>query len=287
MIDFSKFSFRAHYIGELMTEPKEKSNKEKYETLLESSATKLKKLNECSATALKTKAKLEAELDKINDQTEALRPFINQVNLSETCKTRLAKIFTEADSGRVKDIRAKYLEKGLRTEEDIIDMYSELMGKMYRKNKFRLDNGNFNGEFDFEDADMDMIIDAKSAWDIFSFDNNLTKSLNPIYYWQGQVYMLLKKRAHHRVVYGLANTPKNMVEIEMKKLLYDFVGTPEDLQEAYSELEAFHNYDSMPLKRKLKIFDIDRNEEDIAKMESMVPHWRNYLSELQEKAYKL
>ncbi|MBK7345799.1 MAG: hypothetical protein IPI98_02490 [Chitinophagaceae bacterium] len=122
---------------------------------------------------------------------------------------------------------------------------------------------------------------------MFSFDNTLQKGINKIYYAQGQVYMWLWGKSRHRICYALLNTPKGIVEAEKRKLLFDFTGTEKDLNEAYNEIERLHNYDNLPLERKLKFFDIERNEEFIKLLIEMTPHWRAKLEEIRKSAYSV
>lgn len=282
---FEDFSFRAHYSGELMTESKEKSNIQVYNETLDKIQDKTNKLLSLSEKAVKTRDKLENDIDALNMLIISLEPVKNDVKLSETCLTRLSKIFTEADTGLVRDVRNKYIEKGLKMEEDAITMYSLFCGKMFIKNTERKCNGYFNGEIDFKDDSEDMTIDTKVAYDVFSFDNTMQKGVNKLYYSQGQIYMWLWNKSRHRICYTLLNTPVGIVESEKRKLLFDFTGTESDLSDAYNEIERLHNYDNLPLERKLKFYDIERNDEFIRTIKEMVPFWRNELENIRKKAY--
>lgn len=284
---FEDFLFRAHYAGELVTESKEKSNIQIYNETLDKIEEKTNKLLALSDKAVKSKIKLENEIDSLNFLLSNIEPVKNDVKLSETCVTRLSKIFTEFDTLLTRDIRNKYIEKGLKMEEDAITLYSLFCGKMYTKNTERKSNGYFSGEIDFKDDNEDMTIDTKVAYDVFSFDNTLQKGISKIYYAQGQVYMWLWGKSRHRICYALLNTPKGIVEAEKRKLLFDFTGTEKDLNEAYNEIERLHNYDNLPLERKLKFFDIERNEEFIKLLIEMTPHWRAKLEEIRKNAYSV
>lgn len=255
------FNFRAHYAYELMTEAKEKSYRKQYDEAVEARSNAEIKLSQCSENAVKKANGLVDKIDQLNEEIARLEPIKDISRLSETCMNRLIQIYTEITTGRTKDIKNKYLTKGIMNEELAIDRYSLHVGKMFRKNKDRIYSDHWQGEIDLDDEERDMTIDTKCSWDVFSFDKFTGKELSQNYYWQGQVYMMLKKRSYHRVVFCLENTPEKLLENEIKKLKYDFIGSEEDWDEALNELKFKHNYDDLPDSRRIKIFEIDASEE--------------------------
>lgn len=274
-VNWDEFEFRCHYLGELMTKTKGKTNLQKFGEA-EARYIKLdKRVDKMEWSPAKDV--LIEKLFKLNDEVEKLKDMIDKPTFSQTCLNRLSQIYTEETTGRKKDIKNMYIEKGLMTEEDSITLYSLKSGLYYKKNKVRLGNGFINGEWDFEDEENEMTIDTKSSFDIFTFDSTVAKGLNPMYDWQGQGYMWLRDRKKHRIAYCLNNTPKKILNQLERQLKWNFDGTQDELEEAYALLRDNHTYDDLPLDRKIRVYDVNRDEEKIEALKSSIPHFRNYL----------
>lgn len=273
-VDWDSFEFRSHYFGELMSKPKGKSNLDKYNEAVSAHDSFAEKL--MSKSTSPTQAQL-IKLNELDKKMNELKQFKDVPTFSRAALRRLSQIYTEETTGRKKDVESMYIEKGLKTEEDSITKYSLKYGKMYRKNKERLSNGWVTGEIDFDDPDEDMVIDTKSTWDIFTFDEKMTIGLSSIYEWQGHCYMWLKNRSRFRLAYCLNNTPEEMLKRMENSLKYNFYGTQEDFEEACALLRDKHTYNDLPLERKIYTFDLERNEEKIEEAKMMIPHFRNYL----------
>jgi len=277
-IDWDNYQFRCHYFGELMTGNKKgKSNMDKYLDAEKDYETFTDKIYESG------KSPTTAQLLKINalsEKVEQLKLVKDIPILSTTCKKRLVQIYTEETTGRKKDIESVYIEKGLRTEEQSITTYSLWANAMYFKNKERIGNGYVIGEIDFDDEEKDMVIDTKSSFDIFSFDATVAQKINPLYEWQGQMYMWLKNRSRFRLAYCLNNTPEDIIIGLIKRMRYNFAGTEDDWQEAVALLRDKHTYDDLPLERKIRVYDIKRDDEKIELAKKMIPHFRNYLKNI-------
>lgn len=276
-VNWDEFVFRSHYFGELMTPVRGKSNLERYNESVVAQTQIREKLLSAKSTPS------DLQLLKLNDIEKKVKELIlikDIPTLSNTCKRRLAQIYTEETTGRIKDIESMYLEKGLLTEEDSITKYSQLYQKMYRKNKIRLNNGFVNGEWDFEDEEEDMIIDAKSTWDIFTFDEKRVKGMSFMNEWQGHCYMWLKNRKNFRVAFCLNDTPEEIIKKLIKRMEYNFIGEQQDWDSLVEELRKNHTYKDLPLERKVMVFDLKRSEEKIEMAKMYIPHFRNYLKNI-------
>lgn len=281
--DFSNFTFRAHYVGELMGSGVGKSNLEKYQDAVQKRADKQDKLNLIENRQTVNAKKLKSEIDLITESVDVLN-FVKHIpNLGETCKSRLSRIYTEETTGRIQDIKSKYIEKGLLLEEDAITAYSLFTGKMFNKNKVRENNGFIEGEMDFSEEDTS--IDTKVSWDVFTFDATVAKPMNKIYWWQGQCYMWLFGKENHKIVYTLINTPEHLVKREQKIFESTFVGSSENLKQALREIELFHNYDDLALERKIRIYEFQRDVDAIKQIKERVPYLRNYLNNFGKNNY--
>lgn len=279
-VDWDNFQFRCHYFGELMTKTKGKSSSEKYDEAYKKYDSFTDKLFADDLQGKKPSDSSLRKLKELEDKVKELKASRNQIELSDTCKRRLAQIYTEETTGRVKDIQSMFLEKGIDTEQDSITLYSLRTGTMYRKNKERIGNGYVIGEIDFDDPEKDTVVDTKGSWDLFTFDATVAKAMGNIYWWQGQMYMWLKNRSKHRLAYCLNNTPKKILDRLEKRLRYDFEGDQRELEEALEKLKFNHTFDDLDLERRIRIYEIERDDDAIDKAKIMIPHFRNYLKNI-------
>jgi len=278
---WDKFLFSASSLGYIMQEPRGKSNMQMWTEAKEMWTKKKSELLDLQDAGKGDTAKakqLKAMMDKQKIKIDKYEPVKDVPNLSDKCKTHLADLYTVYTTGRTEDIISKYMEKGTMIEEDIITNYAILKQRFFKKNIVRKYNDFVEGEMDFQDEDEDMILDAKGNWTIFQFNRARAKPINPLYHWQLDCYMWLWDKSTARLVYGLVNTPEKLVELEKKKLMYNFVGIAEDYEAACKEIEFLHSYDDIPLAEKIAIFDVLRNDERIAAIQQRVMDCRYYLN---------
>lgn len=67
------------------------------------------------------------------------------------------------------ELELNVLRKGIEVEDDSITLLNFVKGKSYVKNKQRLTNDLFTGEWDIYDPDEDAVLDIKSAYSKKSF----------------------------------------------------------------------------------------------------------------------
>jgi hypothetical protein len=179
-----------------------------------------------------------------------------------------------------KQISNKYFEKGLFEEESGITLLNKTLfnGKLLVKNKERKHNGYIHGEADcIKDG---IVFDIKNAWDLFTFGD---AELSHDYKWQLVGYMWLWNIDKAALFYCLNNTPEHILIQEEKRLFYsgNYVTTEDSAYISDCEaLRAKHNYDSMELYERFKVFPIKRNDEEIEMLQSSVVKAREYMNEL-------
>lgn len=281
-MDFSKYKFRCSSLGYLLTPVRGKTNAQKYEELMDSYDKKLASLEKLGPNAVISKQKLTDACGEISIKLNELKPIKDKVQLSDSAKTHLCDLYTAMKYNRHEDIKSKYLEKGLHSEEDAITLYSLVTNEMYHKNTERRENEWITGEMDFPSED-EAINDTKVNWSIFQFTRVVAKPLKPLYKWQGKGYMWLWEREKCRIIYCLINTPKHLIEIEKKRFLYDFIGTQDDLDTAYLEIERLHTYDDIPNEERVRIFMIERDIVDEEIIKRYVEAGREFLNNIDNK----
>ena len=172
-MNFDNWKPRSHYFGLLMTPAKGGSNKQKLQDSKESLSKKLYEFNQLTDKAVKTREKLGLEITKLSEETIPYLESIKDIpNLSETAKSKLAEVWTSETEGVTKNIKSKFLSKGLDLEEDGLTDYSLFSGELYNKNTVRKSNEWIEGCCD--STDDKFVIDTKISWDIFSWRRSIT-----------------------------------------------------------------------------------------------------------------
>lgn len=184
-------------------------------------------------------------------------PRSKSETLSQTCKSYLEQWVKEQIYNTKKNIKSKYLTKGLEVEQMAIDYYSEEKGL-----GFVLPNTEYFSN-DFLQGTPDLIHDGilyefKSSWDCFTFP--LFDSIPDNGYWmQCQVYMALTGLKKANLVYTLQNTPDELVWDESVD---------------YSDISS---------KYRIKEFEIDFDPLFIESVNQKVIESREYIKSLQIK----
>lgn len=199
-------------------------------------------------------------------------------------KTYLKELFIGEMYGIRKEVTSKYFEKGMFMEEDGIDLLNKSIypDNILIKNKERKSNNFIHGEMDTMSPDK-IVYDIKNAWDKFSFGK---AELTFNYEWQLRGYMWLWECDKARLFYCLNNMPEHLLCDEERKLFYKNGYTSyenEEYQTLCEELRAKHNYDSMELWERFKVWDVEHSDAEIEKLKAKVTKCRAYLNELCEE----
>lgn len=172
--------------------------------------------------------------------------------LSETTKTYVQEWAKERIYKIRKEIKSKYLTKGLKLEDTAIDKAIEWLDLPFtiKNEKF------FEDEFFCGTPDLivnNVVYDIKCSWDAFSFPLFDKEIPTKDYFYQLQVYMHLTGCKKAVLTYVLLNTPE--------ELMY----------------EEKHNYDNMDKQYRIKTFEIEYSEEVIADLQQRVTNIREFL----------
>lgn len=202
--------------------------------------------------------------------------------LSKTAQRHLLDVYIAQKYGRVRDIQTKQMKKGVAVEQDSIDMLSKLLSTGFKKNEERYSNAYITGLPDI--VDNGMVIDIKSSYDLWTFMGNLPDKLDSLYYWQLMSYMWLTNAKCGYIAYCLSNTPDNIIEQEKYYLLknMDVVSeeSPEYVKQAL-KLEFNMKFDDIDISERVLLYKVDRNEDDIIRIEQKVLKAREYLHEIE------
>lgn len=233
-------------------------------------------------------------------------------NLSESAKTHLIDVYVSNQYNRFTEINGKFLDKGNDCEEDSITTISRITKTFYKKNEEHLENEFIKGTPDLYEgesiASAEVIRDAKSSWDIYTFHRAISKDLDDKYYWQGTGYMWLTGAKKCFIDYCLNNTPYHLVN---RELLYESYKQPEGDTPGWIELQiiANHVYDratldkyiaqrgikiegeyaeavyngfvEVPVNKRHYAFAFERNDDDIERLKARIIKGREYIEGLE------
>ena len=171
--------------------------------------------------------------------------------LGQTCKTFLEDWYKEQIYGFRKEIKSKYLTKGLMLEDTAIEFYS-----IAKEIDFMIKNlDHFSDEFMQGTPDLihdGIVYDFKTSWDAYTFPLFETEP-DKGYWMQLQVYMHLTGLKKAKLVYTLQNTPE------------------------FLTYEEPVNYDDVDLKYRVKEFEFDYDADFIESVKERVLVCREYL----------
>jgi len=211
--------------------------------------------------------------------------------LSRTAQKHLLEVYVAEKYGRKKDIQTKQMRKGNEVEEEAIEFLNNYLGfppEHLIKNTERFSNDFIAGTPDVINIDNGnaVIYDVKSSYDLWTFMGNILDKVDSLYYWQMQSYMWLTGAIKAHVTFCLLNTPFGIIEQEKKSLLYRMTDavtneSPEYVKEAL-KLEFNMTFEDVPADERILFFPIDRNEDDILRIQAKVEKAREYLQTIQE-----
>ena len=203
--------------------------------------------------------------------------------LSKTAQKHLLDVYISEKYNRRRDIQTKQMKKGIEVEQESIDLLSMYLKKPFVKNTERFSNKYITGLPDIID---DGIIDIKSSYDLWTFLGNLPDKLDNLYYAQLQSYMWLTNATKGMIAYCLCNTPDSIIEQEkyylLKKMDVISEESPEFLKESL-KLEFNMKFDDIDIKERVLLFNINRDEDFILKIQQKVEAARKFLSEIELK----
>jgi len=177
--------------------------------------------------------------------------------LSKTALNYVEDWYKEQIYGVKKNIDNKYLRKGISVEDNAIEYAASQLGWLFaEKNEEYFEDSHFCGTPDV--ILDDTIIDIKSSWDCFTFPLFEDEIPNKDYYYQLQTYMALTGLKKAQLVYVLMDTPESI------------------------ERDAV-SYESVESKYRIKIFDVDYDEEVVESMRDKVQYVRDNVINTLEK----
>lgn len=189
----------------------------------------------------------------------SLGELMGAKGLGVTGRKRAIKTYIENTDNRYKEIKSKYLEKGIMNETNAITLCNEVLGAQFTKNDERLTNEFITGECDIKEPSE--IADVKCSWDRFTFEES---RLADDYEWQLRGYMELYDKPKSRVIYCLTDCPDNLILSILKSASFQYDGDlPDEIAirmviNMIFDVDNFHQFLEMaPIDRRVVKKQID------------------------------
>jgi hypothetical protein len=187
--------------------------------------------------------------------TLMVTPRSKTETLSKTTQSYLQDWGKEHIYGIRKQIKSKYIDKGLTNEDYAIDQAIKMLDLPFvLKNVESFEDDYFTGTPDIV-TDTE-VLDIKCSWDAFTFPLFAEQIPTDDYFYQLQVYMHMTGRKLSRLVYVLTDTPAEM---------------------QWGEIVS---YESVADKFKIKTFTVEYQPEIIEQLQQRVLAAREYIDEI-------
>jgi hypothetical protein len=196
--------------------------------------------------------------------------------MGETAKTYCKEWLISEITGKTKDIRSKYLDRGNAMEADAIARVAKYYNCELEKNEIRLENEYFTGTFDARNHER--IIDTKVPFDAFTFPFFATET-DKDYFAQLQVYMDLTGLRKASLCYCLENGSQEQIEKLSWQIAKDLGKDEPDIDD-WTTAENELSYDHLSDDLRIKVFEFEYDEVFIAQAKQRVLDARNYIEKI-------
>jgi hypothetical protein len=228
---------------------------------------------------LLSKVKLTEKQAIKRDELQAKKDALPK--LSKTPMTYIEELAVLDKYGIKKDFHSRYVAKGLEVEDEAIQIAGDVLGwDFVDKNE-----ENFQNEFVTGTPDIihgDLLADVKSSYDITTFPFFAKEVPNQDYFWQMQSYMWLTGTEQAELCYVLVNTPEMIVQDEIRRESWNRREI-EISEECEEYVRSKHEFDHVPMEKRVKRFIIKRDEDAINHIKESVLLCREYYKQIIEE----
>lgn len=213
--------------------------------------------------------------------------------LSQQAITYLEEEATYIETGRREEIQTKAMQKGTEQEGESIKLLNELTKNQYEKNTTFFENDYILGIPDIihdyelidgeESGHLRVVRDIKSCESIFTLPYYEKEVPNIKYYYQLQGYMWLTGASVAYLDYIAVNHPEWLIQKKLKAKYFEYIDKGIAEEEIEKEMQDFemltrfnYTYDDLPLKRRIKTFEIQRSEKVIEQIKTQIELIRKF-----------
>lgn len=211
-------------------------------------------------------------------------------SISQGAKTHCEKWIKRNVYGRGENVSNKYISKGLKTEEDGLNLIVKVLklGMIY-KNEERKEDEFKTGEIDFKDKGI--IYDNKASYTLDTFPL-FEKKLDPKYYGQMQGYLDLEGLEKGKVCYTLVDTPIDILKNEIKWIESDddkqskainhvfTVDYWNEVKETLFPMAKKIDFISIPDEKRVKVFEVTKDIDYVNNINIKSKLCKKYIQEL-------
>lgn len=138
--------------------------------------------------------------------------------LSMGAKAYIRQLVKEDLFGFDSEFTSKETEKGLRVEQESIEMLNRIRKLSLSKNTERRELNGLTGECDIFDVQRKCGHDIKSSWSLMTFPAFIEDCKDQLYEWQMRGYMALWDADEWEVNYCMVDTPEDLLRYEPMQL---------------------------------------------------------------------
>ena len=198
--------------------------------------------------------------------------------ISQTSKTMVSDKWLQDTFGFRKTVFTKEMFKGITGEQDSMTLASSVLGGFRMRHAEQLENEWLTGTPDI--VLEDCVEDIKTSWDLRTFMN---AECSKAYESQLRGYMMLTGKKKARLIYCLIPTPPDLVQEEVKSVWFKFGcdDTHPEFLKAEAQINLNHSIVShIPEEDRVKVFEIDHNEDIEEDMKTRVERCRYFYNTL-------
>ena len=203
-------------------------------------------------------------------------------NLSKTAMSMIEDWLTEQEYGIKKQIKSKYLEKGTEKQKEAIELVQQYLYEVKKmnlgllfENKERKENQFLTGECDVHAEKY--IIDTKCSWSCFTFPRYKTEPFEYVEQMQG--YMELWDKPKAIIAYCLVDTPEKFIWQDAHNIANE---KGHNVNDVFEDIKPNYLYSHLPITKRVKLFEVQRDKEFIQKVYRKVEEARKYIQELKQ-----
>ena len=209
--------------------------------------------------------------------------------LSSTTKSYIKDLFLEREYNIRKTFWSRYTDKGIKVEKDSIIMANEVLDWGLSDDYInRPKQEFFKNEFVCGSTDVCtdwLLADVKSSWDgttfpFFADDKEDKFELPKQYIYQLQGYMWLTGHQTSTLAYCLTDTPEDIVQDEIRRELWKNKIISFSDEEVEEFVRSKHEFSRIPIDKRVRAFEVARDETIIEKITERVIECREYYNEL-------
>ena len=193
---------------------------------------------------------------------------VNDDALPATAKSYCKEWVDEVYYNKYKIINTNPIKKGIMCEQQAINLLGIHLDQFLFKNCDYLENDFCTGTYDTLTEDNGTVIDTKCIWSYDTFKKIKSPAMG--YIFQLQAYMSLLGISKAKLAYIYIDTPVALVDDEFHR---------NNKGLSYDDFLAMHR----PIisdDERIKIFDIERDDEIVTQLNARVVQCRDYIKEL-------